>query len=177
MRPSLVTPTLNACLFPSSVTVSSMMLGFPSTLFTTACSNPEDFVNTSTDFSDAAASRFASVRPAPVNVAARRNSLRLENVFIPSLSVMSFRVLATRKTGKHAVRRPAQLFHSHCRRVIRPRDPALQVFEVLVDPGRIFSRAFCILFCRICRPIRQQLVFLSLIHGCEALCESLLRLC
>src|ERR1700751_680371 len=86
MRPSLVTPTLNPCLFPSSVTVSSIRLGFPSTLFTTGGSNPEDFVNTSTDFSDAPAMRFESASPAPVSVAARRNSLRLETAFMTSLS-------------------------------------------------------------------------------------------
>src|SRR5207253_8517068 len=118
------------CLFPSSVTVSSMMLGFPSTRFTTECSNPDDFVNTSTDFSDAAARRFENASPAPVSVAARRNSLRLEIAFIPCLSVKSFRVLATGETCKHAVRRPSQFFHSHFRRVIRPADPALQVFKV-----------------------------------------------
>src|SRR2546430_5614667 len=140
LRPSLATLHLNPCLLPSSVTVSSMMLGFPSTFFTTACSNPEDFVNTSTDFSDAAASRFENARPAPVSVAARRNSLRLEIAFMPFPSRMSFRVFATRKICEHAVRRPSQLFHSQFRRVIRPRDPALQVFEVLVEPTGILSR-------------------------------------
>src|SRR6266849_6232826 len=133
MRPSFVTPTLNPCLFPSSVTVSSMMLGFPSTLFTTACSNPDDFVNTSTDFSDAPSKRLESASPAPVNVAARRNSLRLENSFMKSSSRVPLRMLATGKTCKHPVRCPAQLSHSHLRRVIRSADPPLQVFKVLVQ--------------------------------------------
>src|SRR6266446_3148513 len=141
MRPSLVTPTLNLCLFPSSVTVSSMMLGFPSTLFTTACSNPDDFVNTNTDFSEVATRRLENARLAPVSVAARRNSLRLEIAFMPLPSLMSIWVLATRKTGKHAVRCPSQLFHSHFRRVIRYADPALQVLKVLVEPHRILFRA------------------------------------
>src|SRR5229473_2675558 len=118
MRPSLVTPALNPCFFPSSLTVSSTRLGFPSTLFTTSCSQPDDFVNTSTDLLDAPLNRFESTSPAPVSVAARRNSLRLENAFMPSLLVMFFRMLATRKTCKHAVCRPSQLFHSHFRRVV-----------------------------------------------------------
>src|SRR5260370_40262202 len=125
MRPSLVTPALNPCLFPSSLTVSSTRLGFPLILFTTSCSQPDDFVKTSTDLFEASSDRFESASPAPVSVAARGNSLRLENSFMESLSRMSLRVLATRETCKHAVRCPSQLFHSHFRRAIRPADPAL----------------------------------------------------
>src|SRR5260370_17511434 len=138
MRPSFVTPTLNPCLFPSSVTVSSMRLGLPSTLFTTACSNPEDFVNTSTDFSDALGSWLESASPAPVSVAARRNSLRLETAFTTSLSVISFRMLAARKTDKYAVRRPAQLSHSYFRGVVRNADPPLQCFKLFSAPHTRF---------------------------------------
>src|SRR5260221_11805296 len=72
-----------------------MMLGFPSTLFTTACSNPDDLVNTSTDLLDAPTRRFERASPAPVSAAARRNSLRLENSFMESFSSGSLRVLAT----------------------------------------------------------------------------------
>src|SRR5260370_351555 len=130
MRPSLVTPALNPCLFPSSLTVSSTRLGFPLILFTTSCSQPDDFVKTSTDLFEAPSNRFESASPAPVSVAARRNSLRLESASMLSLLVMSFRVLATRKTCKHAVRCPSQLFHSHFRRVIRSAHPSLQVFTL-----------------------------------------------
>src|SRR6266849_127336 len=138
MRPSLVTPALNPCLFPSSLMVSSTMLGLPPTLFTTSCSQPDDFVKTSTDLFEAPSSGFESASPAPVSVAARRNSLRLENSFMESLSSMSLRMFATSKTCKHAVRRPSQLFHSHFRRVIRSAHPTLQVFKVLVERGRRF---------------------------------------
>src|SRR5258708_38692440 len=86
IRPSLVARTLNPCLFPRSVTVSSTRLGFPPTLFTTSCSQPDDFVNTSTDLFDGPISPFESARPAPVSVAARRNSRRLVNSFIPAPS-------------------------------------------------------------------------------------------
>src|SRR6267143_3472981 len=96
MRPSFVNTALNPCLFPRSFTASSMMLGFPSTLFTTACSNPDDFVNTSTDLMDAPTRRFESASPAPVSAAARRNSLRLENSFMESFSSVFLRMLATR---------------------------------------------------------------------------------
>src|SRR5258708_13127935 len=106
MRPSLVTPALNPCFFPSSLTVSSTRLGFPSTLFTTSCSQPDDFVNTSTDLLDAPLNRFESTSPAPVSVAARRNSLRLENAFIPSLLVLFFRILATQTPSTPPVPRP-----------------------------------------------------------------------
>src|SRR5213595_629574 len=119
MRPSFVTPTLNPYLFPMSLTTSSTMLGFPPTLFTTSCSQPEDFVKTRTALLLAPSKRFESVSPAPVNDAARRNSRRLDNAFMPSLLVMSLRMFATSKTCKHAVRRPSQLFHSHFRRIIR----------------------------------------------------------
>src|SRR2546423_1430327 len=140
MRPSFVTPTLNPCLFPMSLTTSSTMLGFPPTLFTTSCSQPEDFVKTRTALLLAPSKRFESVSPAPVNVAARRNSRRLDNAFMPSLLVMSLRMFATSKTCKHAVRRPSQLFHPHFRRVIRSAHPTLQAFKVLVQRGRRFAR-------------------------------------
>src|SRR5260370_39121294 len=141
MRPSFVTPTLNPCLLPRSLTASSTMLGFPSTRFTTSCSQPEDFVNTSTDLFDAPSNWSESARPAPVSVAVRRNSLRLEIAFMPSLLVMPFCVLAAWETSKHAVGRPSQLFHSHFRRGIGAADPTFQVFKVLVEPDVIFSRA------------------------------------
>src|SRR5260370_11766935 len=102
-----------------------MMLGFASTLFTTACSNPDDFVNPSTDLMDAPTRRFESASPAPASAAARRNSLRLENSFMESLSSVSLRMLATGKTCKHAVRRPSQLPHPRFGRIVRPADPAL----------------------------------------------------
>ncbi len=140
MRPSFVTCTLNPCLAPRALIASSTMLGCPPTRFTTSCSQPDDFVNTSTVLFDAANSRLESARPAPVSVAARRNSLRLVNSFMPPLSVMPFRMFATRKTCKHTVRRPSQLSHSHFRRVIRSADPPLQVFKVSVEPDAIFSR-------------------------------------
>src|SRR5260221_14664540 len=73
-----------------------MMLGFPSTLFTTACSNPDDLVNTSTDLLDAPTRRFESASPAPVSAAARRNSLRLQNSFMESFSSVFPRMLTTR---------------------------------------------------------------------------------
>src|SRR6202521_6484972 len=141
MSPSLVTPALNPCLFPSSLTASSTRLGFPPTLFTTSCSQPDDFVNTSTDLYEATSSGFESASPAPVSVAVRRNSLRLENSIMKSLLVVSFRMLATRKTGKHAVRRPSQLFHSQFRRVIRSAGPPLQILKVLVETR---TSSFCL---------------------------------
>src|SRR5713101_2217735 len=82
MRPSFVTLTLYPCLFPSSFSVSSTILGFPLILLTTSCSNPEDFVNTRIDSLVAASKRFESARPAPVSAVARRNSLRLGNALI-----------------------------------------------------------------------------------------------
>src|SRR5437588_6824885 len=112
MRPSFVALTLNPYLFPISLTASSTMLGFPPILFTTSCSHPEDLVKTRTVLRLAPIKRFESASPAPVSVAARRNALRFENAFMPSLLVMSFRILATRKICKHAVRRPSQLPHS-----------------------------------------------------------------
>src|SRR5258708_40327961 len=96
MRPSLVKPALNPYSFPSSLMASSTMLGLPPTLFTTSCSQPDDFVKTSTDLFEAPSSGFESASPAPVSVAARRNSLRLENSFMESLSSMFLRMLATR---------------------------------------------------------------------------------
>src|SRR5260370_16930748 len=171
MSRSFVTATLNPCLVPSSVTVSSMRLGLPSTLFTTACSNPEDFVNTSTDFSDALGSWLESASPAPVSVAARRNSLRLETAFTTSLSVMSFRMLAARKTGKYAVRRPAQLSHSYFRGVVRYADPPLQVFKVFAEPCAGFPRicALRILFRWSCCPSPHHFLFLPSIPHSPAL--------
>src|SRR5258708_31883033 len=108
------------------------MLGFPSTLFTTSCSQPEDFVKTSTFFSLAASSRFDSASPAPVSAALRRNSLRLEleNKLMESVLAMSFRMLATRKLFEHAILGPSQLSHARFRGVVRSPDPPLQIFEV-----------------------------------------------
>src|SRR6266849_7294008 len=130
MRPSLVTPTLNPCLFPSSLTVSSTRLGFPPTLFTTSCSQPDDFVNTSTDLLDTPGNRFDSASPAPVSVAARRNSLRLENAYMPSLLVMPFRMLAPRNPFEFTVLRPSQSSHPRFRGVASSADPFLQIFEM-----------------------------------------------
>src|SRR5260370_42537594 len=143
MPQSFVTPTLNSCLLPILVTAWSMMLGFPSTLFTTACSNPDDFVNTSTDLFEAPSSGLESASPAPVKVAVRRNSLRLENSFMKSSSRMPLRMLAAGKTCKHSVRRPFQFSHSHFRQVIRSADPALQVFEVFVQVTIFSFSAAC----------------------------------
>src|SRR5260370_34686298 len=98
---------------------------FPYTTLFRSCSQPDDFVKTSTDLFEAPSSGFESASPAPVSVAARRNSLRLENSFMESLSSMSLRVLATGKTCKHAVRRPSQLPHPRFGRIVRPADPAL----------------------------------------------------
>src|SRR5207245_6515551 len=120
IRPSLVTPTLNPCLFPRSLVVSSTSLGFPPILFTASCSQPDDFVNTSTDLFDDPSSRFESARPAPVSAAARRNSLRLEYAFMSYLLVMSFRMLAAREPCKHAVRCPTKRCHPHSCRTLRP---------------------------------------------------------
>src|SRR5260370_18000566 len=102
------------------------MLGCPPTRFTTSCSQPEDFVNTSTDLFDAPGNRLESARPAPVSVAARRNSLRFVNSLMPFLSLMSFRMFATRKTSQYAFLPPAHLPHSYFRGAIRSADPALQ---------------------------------------------------
>src|SRR6266478_9035845 len=150
MRPSLVTPTLYSCRFPRSVTASSTMLGFPSILFTTSCSHPEDFVKTSTVFSFAASSRFESASPAPVSAAPRRNSLRLElDIRLMELPlVVSFRMLATGKLFEHAVLGPSQLAHACFRGVIGSADPSLQIFEVLAQTGLHCSvGARCLLYC------------------------------
>src|SRR6267143_1106116 len=144
MRPSFVTPALNPCLFPISLIVSSTRLGFPSTLFTTVCSNPEDFVNTSTDLFDAPSSGLESASPAPVKVAVRRNSLRLENSFMKSSSRVPPRVFATGKTCKHPVRRPSQFSHSFFRRVIRSDHPSLQVFKVPAERRSLFTHTWAI---------------------------------
>src|SRR5260370_35858777 len=56
-----------------------------------------------------------------------------------TLLVMSFRMFTTRKTCKHSVLGPSQLFHSHFRRVIRSADPAFQVFKVIVEADTIFT--------------------------------------
>src|ERR1700730_1036157 len=117
---------------------SANILGLPCTLFTTACSKPDDFVNTSTDLFDAPSSGLESASPAPVKVAVRRNSLRLENSFMKSSSRVPLRMLATGKTCKHPIRRPSQFSHSHFRRIIRSADPPLQIFEVFVQ-ATIFS--------------------------------------
>src|SRR5258708_6138884 len=77
IRPSLVTPTLNPCLFPRSLTVSSTRLGFPPTLFTTSCSQPDDFVNTSTDLFDAPTSPFETPTPPPATSPPPHNPRRL----------------------------------------------------------------------------------------------------
>src|ERR1700730_5313591 len=137
MRPSFVTPTLKPCLFPRSVTASSTMLGFPSIRFTTSCSQPDDFVKTSTFFSLAARTRFESASPALVSAASRRNSLRLEveRIFMGFLLVVSFRMLATGKLFEHAVLGPSQFAHSCFRGVVRAADPSLQVVKVLAKTG------------------------------------------
>src|SRR6266702_1716567 len=168
MRPSFVTLTLYPCLFPSSFTVSSTILGFPLILLTTSCSNPEDFVNTRIDLLVAASKRCESERPAPVRAAARRNSLRLKNALIDSLSRArpdarspeNFRIhilrsspalaspLPTNNTPRGSTRRP----------IFRGR-------VTFYGPG-------------VCRPhasLVQQRVPLTLIKHRESLSESLLR--
>src|SRR5882762_11970286 len=106
--------------------------GFPSILFTTSCSHPEDFVKTSTVFSFAASSPLESASPAPVSAAPRRNSLRLEldNGLMELPLVVSFRMLATGKLFKNAVLGPSQLAHACFRGVIGSADPSLQILEV-----------------------------------------------
>src|ERR1700740_1880254 len=86
MRPSLVTPTLNPCVLPRSVTTSSTRLGSPTTLSPTSCPQPADFVKTSTDLFATPFNRLERASPALVRAAARRNSLRLETGIMPSLT-------------------------------------------------------------------------------------------
>src|SRR5882724_2564973 len=179
MRPSFVTPTLYPCRFPRSVTASSTMLGFPSILFTTSCSQPEDFVKTRTVFSFAASSRFESASPAPVSAAPRRNSLRLEldNRFMKFPSVVSFGMLATGELFKNAVLGPSQLAHPCFRGVIRAADPSLQVFKVPAKTGILFSLATgCAFFRRLGLSIRQQRILFATAERRESLSESFLRL-
>src|SRR5882724_6212335 len=85
MRPSLEQVTSKPCLAPSSVTTVSQMLSLPSWRFTTACSKPEDLVNTRTDFFGAEKDRHERAEPAAVAanaavVKVRRNSRRSEFV-------------------------------------------------------------------------------------------------
>ena len=60
----------------------SAMLGFRSVTLMTACSNPEDFVNSRTDLFFAALAGCESRSPAPAAAVVRRKSRRVENGFI-----------------------------------------------------------------------------------------------
>src|SRR5713226_5514458 len=111
------------------------MLGFPLTSFTTSCSNPEDFVNTRTDFSFAPSRRLESANPAPVRAAVPRNSLRPVMALMNFLSTMLVRMLAAREGLEDVVSCPAQLPHTGFRGIVRSADPALQILEVVVKSG------------------------------------------
>src|SRR5262252_6112798 len=138
-----------------------MMLGFPSTRFTTSCSKPEDFVNTSTDFGGAAGRRFASASPAPVTAAVRRNSLRPVIPYIVVLlnlpSVVAFGMRAAGKRREGIIARPAKFAHAHFRRIIRAADPAFQIFEMAVQRRLFFPslHARKVQIFRFCRRVGQ----------------------
>src|SRR5215469_14911486 len=89
-RPSLVAVTAKPYFLPSEVIVCSTMLGLPSMVFTTSCSKPDDFVNTSTDFFSAPKKSVGKAILAPAMAAAfmnrRRLKPRLRKVFIDVLS-------------------------------------------------------------------------------------------
>src|SRR4029077_19715023 len=85
--PSLVEVTSKPCFFPSTATAESTMLGLPPLIFTTSCSNPEDFVKTSTDFFSAANRHWGTAKLAPAAAPVRKNCRRLRNSVIRNLSV------------------------------------------------------------------------------------------
>src|SRR5262249_54360088 len=118
MRPSFEHTTLKLFFFPSSVTAFSTMLNFPSTRFTTSCSHPEDFVNTSTDFCEAAIKFRVNARLAPAAAVARRKSRRFGNECIELLLgnlrtlAVPFGMRTSGKFRKYAVGRPSEFAHS-----------------------------------------------------------------
>src|SRR5215471_16711659 len=100
-RPSLVAVTSKPCFVPSKVIPCSTMLGFPSILFTTSCSKPDDFVNTSTDFFSEPKKFVGRAILAPVIAVAfmnpRRLKPRLSRVFIDIL--LSFELSEAQRSG------------------------------------------------------------------------------
>src|SRR5579864_3554319 len=60
----------------------SAMLGLPFVTLITACSKPDDFVNSSTDLFFAARAGCESRSPAPAAAVVRRKSRRVESEFI-----------------------------------------------------------------------------------------------
>src|SRR5260370_41506606 len=111
------------------------MLDFPLIRLTTSCSNPEDFVNTRTDFSFAPSRRPGSANPAPIRAAVPRNSLRPVMALMNFLSTMLIRMLAAWEGLEDVVSCPPQFPHSGFRGIIRSADPALQILEVVVKSG------------------------------------------
>src|SRR5437764_1766922 len=82
--PSLLAVTLKPCFSPREVTACSTMLSLPSTRLTTSCSQPDDFVETSTDFLPAANNQFGKVILPAATHPVCTNWRRLKMVFINS---------------------------------------------------------------------------------------------
>src|SRR5271165_1317136 len=82
MRPSFEAVSWKSHLEDISRRAFSTMLGLPSVTLITACSKPDDFVNSRTDLFFAAPAALESRSPAPAAAVVRRKSRRVENAFI-----------------------------------------------------------------------------------------------
>src|SRR5882724_1876558 len=140
MRPSFVAFTSNPCFAAKPRTHFSTTLGFPGVVLTTSCSQPDDFVNSRTDFLLAADRRLDNARPALPIATVRRNSLRLaasvvilffSSALVPEVLMLLIPMLAPRKPLKCIVTIPSQFAHALFGRIVRPNDPFFQILELL----------------------------------------------
>src|SRR2546426_3744450 len=116
------------------------MLNLPSLRFTTACSNPDDFVKTSKDLDDGNASGLGKVMAALASAAVLRKCRRFAGLFMMIswglvLSGVAVGVRTAGKSRKDAFGRPAQLAHADFGGIVGTRNPVFKIIEMLVVRG------------------------------------------
>ena len=98
-------------------------------------------------------------------------------MLMESLLLVSFRMLATRKSFEYSVFGPTQLSHARFRGVVRSADPALQILKVRMKAVLFAFTARHLVDDFVHGRIRQNFIQLSPIQGRESLSESLARFC